>query len=100
MTDWVKLLNLPQGDFAVLEHGWTEDGRPLWWIDAHYDNGIVEMAWSGRSRDEAMHEKVGAKVVYHGRYVTFQLTEVAVSRALFADILERIDRLRPRPVPT
>ncbi|GAB5469221.1 MAG: hypothetical protein Kilf2KO_22510 [Rhodospirillales bacterium] len=44
--------------------------------------------------------KIGAKVVQHGRYVTFQLAEVIVSRALFADILEWIDRLRPRPVRT
>jgi len=44
--------------------------------------------------------KIGAKVVRHGRYVTFQLAEVAVPRDLFADILDRIDRLRPRPVPT
>ena len=43
--------------------------------------------------------KIGAKVVRHGRYVTFQLAEVAVPRTLFADILERIDRLRPRPAP-
>ncbi len=44
--------------------------------------------------------KIGAKVVHHGRYVTFQLAEVAVPRALFADILRRIDRLRPRLYPT
>ncbi len=44
--------------------------------------------------------KIGAKVVHHGRYVTFQLAEVAVPRALFADILRRIDRLRPRLSPT
>ena len=42
--------------------------------------------------------KIGAKVVAHGRYVTFQMAEVAVPRALFRDILERIDRLR-RPTP-
>ena len=28
----------------------------------------------------------------HGRYVVFQLAEVAVPRALFAEILRRIDR--------
>ena len=28
----------------------------------------------------------GAKVVSHGRYVTFQLAEIAVSRQMFADI--------------
>ena len=43
--------------------------------------------------------KVGARGVRHGRYVTFQLAEVAVPRALFADILRRIDRLRPTPAP-
>jgi hypothetical protein len=41
--------------------------------------------------------KIGAKVVRHGRYVTFQLTEVAVPRDLFREILRLIDRLRPRP---
>ncbi|MDP7600401.1 MAG: transposase, partial [Rhodospirillales bacterium] len=43
--------------------------------------------------------KIGAKVVRHGRYVTFQLTEVAVSRSLFRRILGLIDDLRRRPVP-
>ena len=43
--------------------------------------------------------KIGARVVRHGRYVVFQLAEVAVPRALFAEILRRIDRLRPRPPP-
>ena len=41
--------------------------------------------------------KIGGKIVRHGRYVTFQMAEVAVPRALFADILHRIDRLRPKP---
>ena len=31
--------------------------------------------------------KIGAKVVSHGRYVTFQLAEVAVPRELFRRIL-------------
>ncbi len=44
--------------------------------------------------------KIGAKVVRHGRYMTFQLAEVAVPRALFADILRRIGGLRPRLSPT
>ncbi len=43
--------------------------------------------------------KIGAKVVRHGRYVTFQLAEVAVSRELFRIILSLIDDLRRRPVP-
>ena len=43
--------------------------------------------------------KIGAKVVSHGRYVTFQLAEVSVSRQMFADILSLITRLRPPPAP-
>ena len=42
--------------------------------------------------------KIGAKVVAHGRYVTFQMAEVAVPRDLFGRILALIDRLR-RPSP-
>ncbi len=41
--------------------------------------------------------KIGAKVVSHGRYVTFQLAEVAVPRELFRKTLSLIDDLRPRP---
>jgi hypothetical protein len=37
--------------------------------------------------------------VRHGRYVVFQLAEVAVPRALFAEILRRVDQLRPEPTP-
>jgi hypothetical protein len=43
--------------------------------------------------------KIGARIVRHGRYVIFQLAEVAVPRTLFAEILRRIDRLRGPPVP-
>jgi hypothetical protein len=41
--------------------------------------------------------KIGARIVRHGRYVVFQLAEVAVPRSLFAGILHRIDDLRLRP---
>ena len=43
--------------------------------------------------------KIGARIVRHGRYVVFQLAEVAVPRALFAEILRRIDALRLRSPP-
>lgn len=39
------------------------------------------------------------KLVRHGRYVTFQMAEVAVSRRMFGQILARIARLRAPPVP-
>ncbi len=42
--------------------------------------------------------KIGAKVIRHCRYVTFQLAEVAVPRELFRKILSLIDDLRRRPV--
>jgi hypothetical protein len=38
--------------------------------------------------------KIGARIVRHGRYLVFQLAEVAVPRTVFAAILRRIDRLR------
>ncbi len=44
--------------------------------------------------------KIGAKVVCHGRYVRFQMAEVAVPRDVFAELLQRIAALRPRPAPT
>jgi hypothetical protein len=37
--------------------------------------------------------KIGAKVVRHGRYVTFQFSEVAVPMSLFQKILALIDAL-------
>jgi hypothetical protein len=43
--------------------------------------------------------KIGAKVVSHGRYITFQMAEVAVSRQMFADILSLIAQLRAPPAP-
>jgi len=43
--------------------------------------------------------KVGAKVVRHGRYVTFQISEVAIPRSLLAEILRLIADLRPAPLP-
>ena len=41
--------------------------------------------------------KIGAKVVRHGRYVTFQMAEIAVPRDLFEEILRLIDGLRRSP---
>jgi hypothetical protein len=42
--------------------------------------------------------KIGAKVVSHAGYVTFQMAEVLVSKSLFHEILERIRRLKPVPI--
>jgi hypothetical protein len=50
--------------------------------------------WSFTSLKEKL-IKIGAKVVSHGRYVAFQMAEVAFPRNLFADILRLIAELRP-----
>jgi hypothetical protein len=41
--------------------------------------------------------KIGAKIVRHGRSITFQMAEVMVSRGLFQQILDAIAALRPLP---
>ena len=43
--------------------------------------------------------RIGAKVVSHGRYTTFQMAEVAVPRQMFQEILSLIARLRAPPAP-
>ena len=55
--------------------------------------------WSQTTLREKL-VKIGAKVICHGRDVTFQLAGVAIPRTLFTDILRRIDRLRPMPNPS
>ena len=54
--------------------------------------------WSLTSLREKL-IKIGAKVVSHGRYVWFQMAEVAVPRQMFAEILSLIGRLRAPPAP-
>ena len=54
----------------------------------------------GRSQlERRLAAMVGARMVRHGRYITFQLAEVAVSRQVFRQILARIAQLRAPPVP-
>ena len=53
--------------------------------------------WSLRTMREKL-IKIGAKVVKHSGYVTFQMAEVLVSKSLFHEILERIRRLKPVPI--
>jgi len=48
--------------------------------------------WSLTSLHEKL-IKIGAKVVSHGRYVTFQMAKVAVPRQMFQDVLRLIGRL-------
>ena len=43
--------------------------------------------------------KIGAKVVRHGRYITFQMAEVPIPRTLFVEIMRLNSGLRPAPLP-
>jgi DDE family transposase len=54
--------------------------------------------WSLTSLREKL-IKIGAKSVSHGRYVNFQMAEVAVPRQRFQEILSLIARLRAAPAP-
>ena len=54
--------------------------------------------WSLTSLREKL-IKVGAKVVSHGCYATFQMAEVVVPRQMFTEILSLIARLQAPPAP-
>jgi Transposase DDE domain group 1 len=54
--------------------------------------------WSLTSLKEKL-IKIGARVVSHGRYVAFQMAEVAIPWRMFQEILRLIAELRPRPPP-
>jgi hypothetical protein len=54
--------------------------------------------WSLTSLREKL-IKIGAKVVSHGRYIAFQMAEVAIPRRMFQEILRLIAELRPQPLP-
>ena len=83
----------------------SDSGPPSAWPPTGNDDPQEKSAlpneaghWSLATRRDGL-IKIGAKVDRHGRYVTFQLAEVAVSRELFRKILSRIDDLRRNLVP-
>jgi hypothetical protein len=65
--------------------------NPLTWTSPCED-------WSLTSLKEKL-IKIGAKVVSHGRYVAFQMAEVAIPRQVFQEILRLIAELRSQPPP-
>ena len=58
------------------------------------DAGDAQVGGAGVASLREKLVKIGAKVVSHGRYVTFQMAEVALSRLMFQEILTLIARLR------
>jgi hypothetical protein len=84
------------------EHGGEQEGHAL---ASNLGNFMRTVAlpeavkqWSLPSLREKL-VKIGARIVTHGRYVTFQLAKVAVPRGLFAETLRLIAELRPPPDP-
>ena len=81
-------------------------GRPAHYAQRFYKSFRRMLATPEPIHDwslTSLHEKpikIGAKVVSHGRYVAFQMAEVAIPRHLFADILRLIATLRAPPVST
>jgi hypothetical protein len=57
---------------------------------------ILHLLWQSQTPKKIA--KIGAKVVIHARYVTFQMAEVLVSKSLFYEILAKIHRLNPVPI--
>ncbi len=57
----------------------------------------VKHGWLTTLRDRLV--KIGARIVRHGRSITFQMAEVMVPRGLFRQILDAIAALRPVPPP-
>ncbi len=71
-------------------------------VPSHKEKSVLPIEvehWSLTALREKL-VKIGAKMVCHGRSVTFQLAEVAIPRRLFAAILQLIEGLWPRPAPT
>ena len=74
--------------------------RPVWGARESTDPGTIpkcEVAMGRTRRKKSV--KIGAKVVSHGRDVTFHRAEVAVARELLRKISSLIDDPRPRPAP-
>src|ERR1039457_5334153 len=72
-------------------HLCATESHPLTWTSPCED-------WSLTSLKEKL-IKIGAKVVRHGRYVVFQMAEVAIARKMFQEVLRLIAELRPQPPP-
>jgi hypothetical protein len=80
---------------GILQHrldalGQRRAGQDRVYRDARAGGPLGDAARDGRD---------WLRIVRHGRYVVFQLAEVAVPRVLFAKILRRIDGLRLRSPP-
>jgi hypothetical protein len=68
-----------------------------WQLSPHAGNTRADQGLVASLKEKLI--KIGAKVVSHGRYVAFQMAEVAIPRQMFQEILRLIAELRPQPPP-
>jgi Transposase DDE domain group 1 len=91
---------VPLGSFSMF---WTR--AELVWCNPTIGSAERRQTLQRRVKDWSMTSlkekliKIGAKIVSHGRYVAFQIAEVAIPKNLFADILRMIAELRPPTNP-
>ncbi len=68
----------------------------------HHERKLVRLDdaehWSLTTLREKL-VKYGVRNMRHDRCVALQFSQVTEPRAVFAEILHRMDRLRPRPPP-
>jgi hypothetical protein len=75
------------------------DDRPHGWITGE-PLGVVDVLVSGEPPKHRSPKQSAQRVTpVLAAAAIEELTEVVVPRALFAEVLRRIDRLRPRPPP-
>ena len=86
VLEWVIYMRMSHNVIFWKIHALQSEVRAASWLTG----------WMGWSLREKL-IKIGAKVVSHGRYVTFEMAEVAVSRLMFRDILMLIAQLRAPP---
>jgi hypothetical protein len=91
------------GNDQIMETGSDLGYRNSDWSFTYARLNLTRLTWTSPCEDWSLTSlkekliKIGAKLVSHGRYVAFQMAEVAIPRHLFADILRLIAELRPPP---
>ena len=87
-----------------LDHAGSDLGyRNSDWSFTYARLNLTRLTWTSPCEDWSLTTlkekliKIGAKVISLGRYVAFQMAEVAIPRILFADILRLVSELRPPP---
>ena len=89
------------GSVTLLPQGELNEIRNLGRLGGYLGFGCVPPPVSGTPEESLTGDgngvKTGAKIVRHGRSITFQMAEVMVSRRMFQQVLDAIGALRPLP---